>query len=243
MPIDDLRVFMGDPCVINDKIAVRQPTIREIIDYGERDYFTMVTALTNYPSDMKSILWDSGIDYTKITEFDLFVSLCGAFSQEQTSILFGDLDFSKFRVKKNDIVGTYLESADGTVIDWNVHRMIAEALTTINMVHKEKELPVNEGTKMALIEWDREDRVLAAKRPYHSQLVAFISAMVNYAGFKYDHHSVQDITIYQFFDAVQRVQLINNAQTLLQGMYINPFLDSSKVDKSYLDWMKDITKK
>ena len=79
MPIDSLRVFMGDPCVVNDKIIVHQPSIREIIDYGERDYFTMITALTNYPSDMKSILWDAGIDYTKITDFELFVSLCSAF--------------------------------------------------------------------------------------------------------------------------------------------------------------------
>lgn len=243
MPIDSLRVFMGDDYAVNDKIIIHQPTIREIVDYGEQDYFAMLTALTNYPSDMKSVLWDAGIDYTKITDFELFMSLCMAFPLERTRIIFGDLDFQKFRVKKNDVVGTYLQADDGTVIDWNVHRLIIEALTTINMIHKQREVPVNEATKMALIDWDREDRELAAKRPYHSQLIAFISAMVNYAGFKYDHHTIQDITIYQFFDAVQRVQLINNAQTLLQGMYINPFLDSSKVDKSHLNWMQDITKK
>ena len=242
MPIDSLRVFMGDDYAVNDKIVIHQPTIREIVNYGEQDYFAMLTALTNYPSDMKSVLWDVGIDYTKITDFELFMSLCMAFPVERTRIIFGDLDFTQFRVKKHDVVGTYLEADDGTVIDWNVHRLIVEALTTTNLIHKEREIPVNESTKMALIEWDREDRALAAKRPYRSQLTPFLSAMVNYAGFKYDHHTVQDITIYQFFDAVQRVQLINNAQTLLQGMYINPFLDSSKVDKSHLNWMQDMTK-
>lgn len=243
MPIDELRVFMGDPYVINDKISIRQPSIREIIDYGEHDYFLMVTALTNYPEDMKSVLWDAGIDYTKVTEFDLFMSMCTMFPKERTSILFGDLDFTKFHMASNEAAGTFLQADDGTVIDWNIHRMMMEFLTTINMIHKEHEKPVNDRTKMALIEWDRDDRAMAAKRPYHSQLTAFISSMVNSAGFKYDHHTVQSITIYQFFDAVQRIQLINNAQTLLQGMYSNPYMDSSKVDKKHLDWMQELTTK
>lgn len=240
MPIDDIRIFMGDPYVINDKIIIRQPTIREIIDYGERDYFALVTALTNYPSDMKSLLWDAGVDYTKITDFELFASLCKAFPVERTAILFGGLDFTKFHAAYNDDAGMYLQSDDGVVIDWNIHRLIVGFITTINMIHKEREVPANESTKMALIEWDREDRELAARKPYRSQLVSFISAMVNCAGFKYDHHTVQEITVYQFFDAVQRVQLINNAQTLLQGMYINPFLDATKVDKSHLNWLQPL---
>ena len=113
MPIDSLRVFMGDDYAVNDKIVIHQPTIREIVNYGEQDYFAMLTALTNYPSDMKSVLWDVGIDYTKITDFELFMSLCMAFPLERTRIIFGDLDFQKFRVKKNDVVGTYLEADDG----------------------------------------------------------------------------------------------------------------------------------
>ena len=41
MPIDSLRVFMGDDYAVNDKIIIHQPTIREIVDYGDQDYFAM----------------------------------------------------------------------------------------------------------------------------------------------------------------------------------------------------------
>lgn len=242
MPLDNLRLFMGDPYVLNQYITIRQPTLREIIDYGEKEYLSMVSLLTAYPSDMKSVLWDMGVDYTQVTDFEVFVSFCRFLTPEQTSILFGDLNFSILEPASNDAGDLCLRGANGVTIDWNIHRMMTEFLAESHMIKKQREIPGNEGTKKMLIEWDREDRELAARRPYKSPFVALISAMVNSAGFKYDHHTVQQLTIYQFYDAVQRIQLINSAQSLLSGIYNNPFMDSTKIDKKYLNWLGEFPK-
>ena len=52
---------------------------------------------------MKFQLYDMGIDYTKIKDFELFYSLLSyGLAQNKTSILFGDLSFTKFKLfKKN----------------------------------------------------------------------------------------------------------------------------------------------
>jgi hypothetical protein len=74
----------------------------EIVDYGEQEYFQMIYTLTSVASDYKWQLDDMGVDYTKVNDFELFYSmLIKRYSQDKTSILFGDLDFTKFGIFTN----------------------------------------------------------------------------------------------------------------------------------------------
>ena len=84
--------------MVSDHIIIHQATLNEICDYGERDYYSMIYQLTATPQSMKVQLWDIGIDYTQISPFELFYHiLYKLYPQPKTSILFGDLDFTKFR--------------------------------------------------------------------------------------------------------------------------------------------------
>ena len=42
MSSDQLAVFYGKEFRINSRIAIKQPTIGEIIDYGEAEFFALV---------------------------------------------------------------------------------------------------------------------------------------------------------------------------------------------------------
>lgn len=71
--IDDLKIYRGSDIPITDKIIVTQPTIDQIIDFGEKRYFQTVYTLTGVGADFKWQLWDYfNIDYTTIEDFDLF---------------------------------------------------------------------------------------------------------------------------------------------------------------------------
>lgn len=73
--IDDLSVYRGVDIPVSNKIMVSQPTLGEIQEFSERKYFSAVYNLTAVGADMKWQLWDSGIDYTEIEDYDLFVKL------------------------------------------------------------------------------------------------------------------------------------------------------------------------
>ena len=83
--VDPLKMYFGDDFYINDKIAIHQPTIGEIKDYGEQAYFSMAHTICTIPSDMKSQLWDMKIDWMEITDFQLFILLCKTLSPISTS--------------------------------------------------------------------------------------------------------------------------------------------------------------
>ena len=70
--IDEMKIFRGQDIYINDKIIVTQPTIDEIIEFGEKDYFSSAHTLTSVGADLKWQLWEKGIDYTTIDDFELF---------------------------------------------------------------------------------------------------------------------------------------------------------------------------
>ena len=95
LEIDELQMYFGEDYIVNSYITIHQPTIGEIVKYGEKEYYSMIHTLTCIPSDMKSQLWDLQIDYMEISDFTLFMLLTRALSQEQTSLIFGDLDLSK----------------------------------------------------------------------------------------------------------------------------------------------------
>ena len=71
--VDDLKIYRGSDIRITDKIIVIQPTIDQIIEFGEKRYFQTVHCLTGVGADFKWQLWDYfNIDYTTIGDFELF---------------------------------------------------------------------------------------------------------------------------------------------------------------------------
>ncbi len=71
--VDDLKIYRGSDIRITDKIVVTQPTIDQIIEFGEKRYFQTVHCLTGVGADFKWQLLDYfKRDYTTIDDFELF---------------------------------------------------------------------------------------------------------------------------------------------------------------------------
>lgn len=51
--IDELKIYKGSDIRITDKIVVTQPTIDQIIEFGEKRYFQTVHTLTGVGADFK----------------------------------------------------------------------------------------------------------------------------------------------------------------------------------------------
>ena len=70
--IDQLKLFRGEGYKINDKILIRQPTLEEIVDFGEQRYFGLVRTICSTPADRKVEIWDKlHVFWEKIDEYDL----------------------------------------------------------------------------------------------------------------------------------------------------------------------------
>lgn len=239
--IDYLQLYFGDDYVINDYITIFHPTLQTIIDMGERNYYSMVYTLCSIPSDMKSKLWDMGIDYEEISDFELFALLSRGLTKEETYPLLGELDLSSFELLQNPENGELILKKDKIVIDRFLYQKMIDYIRAMHNLKPKIEHAANQYTKKILIQDDRDRIAINAKKPYTSTLLPLISSMVNSPGFKYKANELREVPIYQFMDSVQRIQVIKSADALLAGAY-SGFCDTSKISKDEFNWMRDLTK-
>ena len=244
---DELKIYRGEDFVVSKYIKIHQPSLSEICDYGEQEYYSMIYHLTATPQTMKVQLWDMEprIDYTKITPYELFYNiLYRLFPKEKTSIIFGDLDFTKFQIMQRkdngDILLCQFVNDEQVIIDEFTYNLIMDYLRKVHGVYKDEKIPANNTTKMILIEDAREEIEKNKNKEHHSQLVNLISSMVNSEGFKYNHTQVWDMKINAFMDSVKRISKIKSAELLLQSGYSGFGINLKEIDEKQLDWLGEL---
>ena len=272
--VDDLKIYRGSDIRITDKIIVTQPTIDQIIEFGEKKYFQVIHTLTGVGADFKWQLWDYfNIDYTTIDDFELFkLIIFRSLSskkhiykelkenpekyEEQTkdmtdedwgellinplSLVLKDIDFADFEEYESDRSPEtilYDEEHDIT-IDRFVYAQIVDAVRKIHGLKRNNQLPANEITKMFFIDEARQEAILSSQKEYKSVLKPLISALAVKTG-QLGSESIWNTKVNMFFDAIKRINKIQDAELLLQGAY-SGFASLKGIDKSRLDWAGEI---
>lgn len=200
LDVDSLFIYFGDDYVVNDHIKIHQPTIGEVADYGEAKYFSMVHSLCAIPSDMKAILWDMGLDWCEVEDFDLFMMLSQTLTPDKTGILFGDLDFSKmrpFKNKQNDEI-VLADKETGIIIDKLIYTRIVTYLRKLHNITPKVEKTKSKTVKKWLIEEDRKKMETSKNKPFRSYLLPLISAVKVKQG--YTKTYIRNMGLYEFFD-------------------------------------------
>lgn len=232
-------MYFGEDIIINDYIKIHIPTVGEIVEYGERDYYSMIFSLTAIPSDMKSQLFDMGIDYEEISDFELFYLLTRDLTQDKTQLLFYKLDLSKMQLfndnSKNKLF--MYEQESNTVLDELAYLKIAACLRKLHNIKPKVEKAANKTTKDILIQLDRDRIARQKKEGYKSNLKPLISAMMRYPGFKYKSNELKQCSLYEFMDTVQGSQIYVHSVSLLQGSY-SGMIDTSKINKKEFNWLR-----
>lgn len=243
MEFEESQLLFGKDFKLDEKITIHHPTLEEIFEVGERKYMSIISLLTSTPADFKSQLFDIGVDYESINEFQLFIMMTEGLDNCDTNIIFGDINFKDFKVlfSKNINEDVLANIGAGIVIDRLTYEIIGDYLRKIHNFKKNTKKYANAITKQVQIDLHRKDSAFNAKQAYKSMLCPLISSMVNSKEFKYDYTTVLKLPIYTFMDAVQRVQKIKGYEGLITGMYSGN-IDVSKINNKdkILNWMGDL---
>jgi hypothetical protein len=243
--VDELKLYLGSEVKIANGITLYQPTIGEIADYNEAEYFSMAQTLCATPSSMKVTLDDMKLNYMEIDDFQLFIMLCQTLNPEKTKPLLGDLDLTKFKLRPKTENGEVMLVYEGTENDNNpvvISPIIYEILVTyIRKMHnfkKQVDKAGNEITRKVLIDDERKAARRNKDKPYKSFLVPLISSLQGRQGYTKDY--ICNMGLYEFMNQMARTQIIVQADAALGGMY-SGFVDTKKMDKTVLDWTRDIS--
>ena len=222
---------------INDKIKIAIPTVQEVLR-DEDSYYSLVSIITSMPFDLMLELDDMGVDYTTINEWELFLMMFPFIQSQDTSLIFKDLDLSKFELfvnEQNDTI-VLLDEDSGVVIDRAIHGQIAATLRKIHHLQKNYRKPGNEEAKKYLLERARVKRNRNKNRKEVSNLESLIIALVNTEQFKYDYDGVQNLTIYQFNESVQQIIWKIDYEHRMHGVYAGT-INAKEMNQDEFNWL------
>ncbi len=234
--LDQLKAYRKIEYPINSKITVRQPTLDEVCEYGEREYLGLVHTLCATPSDRKVDIWDSlHVYWDTVDEYELFISLFRALKGIDISIVLPGIVVDDFvpmiHTQTKQIV---LRNSDGVVIDRAIHSILTDYLRSVHKLTKNVDFGCNDYTKDIMIEDDRDEREMLGRKEYRSNLLPLISTMTNDEGFKYRYDDIWGLPIGVFMDAVVRVSHRRNYDQLMTGIYTGN-IDVKKINKKELN--------
>lgn len=244
-PVDELKLYLGSDIKIANGITLLQPTIGEIANYNEAEYFSMAQTLCATPSSMKVALDDMKLDYMKVDDFQLFMMLCQSLTPEKTKPLLGELDLTKFKPHSingtEDVVLVYDEpDKDGNpiIINTIIYEVLTMYIRKMHNFKKQVDKAGNAITRKILIDEDRKAARRNKDKPYKSFLVPLISALQGRQSYTKDY--ICNMGLYEFMNQIARTQIIVQADAALGGMY-SGMVDTKKMDKTVLDWTRDIS--
>lgn len=222
---------------INDKISIRIPTIGEILDH-EDEYYTMVSMLTSMPIDLMVELDAAGMDFTEITEYELFLMLFVQLREMDTNLVFGKLDLTKFEpmVRDDNGMTVFIDRENDIVIDRSIAGQIAAFLRTLHNLEKDHRKPANQDAKEYMLQRAKQKAARNKKRKRKSQLEPLIIAMVNTEQFRYGFDDVKKLTVYQFNESVRQVIKKVDYSNKMFGVYSGT-VNVKDLSRDDLNWL------
>lgn len=222
---------------INDSVRVRIPTVGEILD-NEDKYYGMVSMLTAMPIDMMVQLDDIGVDFTKINDYELFLLLFRSLKEQDTSLIFGDLDLRPFQTAVNEQNGLIIlvNPETGVKIDRAIHGQIAATLRKIHHLKKDIRKPANIEARDYLLERARTKMRRQKNRATDSQLEELIVAMVNTEQYHYGFEGTRELSIYQFNESVHQVIKKIDYDNRMHGIYSGT-VSAKDLSQDDLNWL------
>ena len=255
-----LKMYFGEPFEVGNGLTLYIPTIGDILNLKEADqtFYSSISPWVTNPTSYRLILWNNGIDWNKISDYDLFLMLYKSQIPEVTRLLFGeDIDWDKYAFFGKNIpdvdeegnetvkqVVTLYNQDDDIEISEDDYKLISEYYRTAFNIFPKVEKAKGRATKEAII-WEDEQNLARKQREgeeNESSLLPLVSSCINHPGFKYNLEELKNVNYVVFMDAVQRLQVYEGTRALLSGSY-SGFCDTSKVDKDQFNFMRDFNKK
>ena len=251
--VDELKYSIsGNNYKINPYITIYTPHIYEVRDFGEDNYFYILNLFTRKPYDVAVELFDIGIDYQSISDWDLFFDIASKIPIEFSCILFGRLNFTEFVPMVNNETGLKIlvnKYNENFKIDEAIYRKIVTYLRYTHFISEKVEYDV--GNKMAkkfLIERMRRKQkkrlkdLELGKSKKQSQVSNMIKYCVNNANFKYNFSNVMDLKLNLLYESYYFILHNNERSNVMSGVY-HGTIDTDKMkDKSILDVIPDLHK-
>lgn len=252
-----LKMYFGRPYTIDlenvdGSITIYPPTLGDIVDYGEEEWYQNLSVLTCNTTSYRYQLSLSDIDWNEISDFEMFCGLYQTIEDKFSQILFhfNLSDFERYFRQKEEENGEVTKipvlynEKEKIEINEEVYFHISQYLRNCFHIFPKEEIVDQEALKRALLDKEKANihNMEAMKkmgRESDTALLPLISSCINHPGFPYTIETLDKLPMFAFMDSVARLQIYESTVAALSGMY-SGMCDMSKVPQETFNFMREI---
>jgi len=228
---DELRLLKGSSFFI-DKIEIKQLTLNEITDFGYTKYQQMLNV---YILELEDIVKEIPEEFNEIKIFDLLLnSGIDDLLENLLSSIYLFFKPNKIDVISNEII---LDDKKINRDNWDFICEIIKMQNCVKRAEKEEYNPGNERARKFIEKLNAMKKDLP-KIKSDITLPSMISG-VAWKAQNINIKNIWDLTIYQLYDALNRLNLIDDYQFTLTGIFAGT-VDGKKIDMKKINWIKNI---
>lgn len=242
--INKLKLYFGDDFIVDENFIIHQPSIQDIFDIGENEFFSVLNVFIGNTTMYRVTLWEKGIDWNNISDFELFMMLVNNLEKNKTTeLLFGDIDFTKFKQgvlsvdaeNQNEVILYDLER--NIIIDEKTYLFMREGLRYIFDIYPKDEFAKGKMTKEWIIDEEKEKIKMKKNENSVGILLPIISFCLSHPGFKYKSSELREISYVELMDSVKQLQHNEHVIALLHRVN-SGFVDTSKIEPERFSFIR-----
>lgn len=220
-------------------LNIKIPSIREVLELGEDTYLSAASTLISVPYSYLVPLYEKGILYTDLDEFEFFCGLFKNMPEKEFQWIFPGVINSDFEMSVVDEDKSFIlyNQKTGVSIDSKIYKSLTNAVSEICGIPK----PINKKIAFdASFEYFYNKEKKAIKRrgrkPYEPFIEGLIISLVNCAEFKYNYEQTMDLTLWAFMKSVKQIQKKINYDNVMTGYYTGN-ISPEKLPMESKSWM------
>ena len=225
---------------VDDTICMHVPTIEEILDFGENQYFNTVYTMYATPYELMGQLDAMGIDYEKVEEFDLFCFAFLGMSEDKCRMIFENINSKDYELapdpedRKKHLL---LNKLNGHMIRSKDADRISEFLRRLQCTEKCRKKAGNSAMKKYLLEKARKKLKSVKREKPQCVIEDMLVCLLNTSEFA--AKSLQDafaMNIYFFNKSMRQINKKIDYDHVCAGIYAGT-IDSKKINMKKIHWM------
>ncbi|MCM1167426.1 MAG: hypothetical protein NC299_18555 [Lachnospiraceae bacterium] len=227
---------------ISDNVSVNIPTVgmvRGENEEDETDFWQEVGLFTTSSYDMVIELDDMGLDFTKTSDYTVFLIQFLLWRDDKLKnnvpdLLFNEFNLWELQVSEANGETVFVDENGDVVIDENAYNRLSELLTYVTGHEKPKRIKYDDYLRKQYVEDCRESRERRKKRKKENDrsggaLDGIILRLVCNANFPYDFETVNNVTLFDLIYALKQIEKDNSVTDLMQSRLVGA--DLKKIPK------------
>ncbi len=216
---------------ISDKVSLNIPTVGMVRggnEEDESDFWQEISMFTVSSYDMVVELDDIGLDFTKTSDYTVFIIQFMMLRDDKLKkgvhdLLFNGFDLWALQISETDGKAVFVDESGNVIIDENIYNSISDILTFVTGHEKPKRIKYDDFLRRRYIDDCRESRKNKRKSQKDSSgsaLDGIILRLVCNANFPYNFETVNNVTLFDLLYSLKQIEKDAYVTDLMQGRLV-----------------------